>query len=222
MIGMIKYDVILMAGPPGVGKGTQGRLLADGPGYDHVSIGDEVRNVNPDTEIGASIMACHRDRDYSRMDGLVMELLDQVTEERISYGFYDPERDYLLVDSFPRNERQLDLLSEWANVRQVFHLYCNDDELLMERMKGRGNDARPLDSDEYRSRHRIRMFRTHTLPVMCHYHRLGVASAIDGSTDIETVHEQILQRIARKPAEPELNWPAGPVQPEYAEHAIAL
>jgi adenylate kinase len=44
-----KHTAILLFGPPGVGKGTQGQILGNIPGYFHLSSGDVFRSL----EIGS-------------------------------------------------------------------------------------------------------------------------------------------------------------------------
>lgn len=47
-----RYDTILLFGPPGVGKGTQGKILAKIPGFFHSSTGDIFRNLDSNSEMG--------------------------------------------------------------------------------------------------------------------------------------------------------------------------
>ena len=42
----------MLIGPPGVGKGTQGKLLGGIPGFFHLATGDMFRSLNKDSEIG--------------------------------------------------------------------------------------------------------------------------------------------------------------------------
>ena len=47
-----RYDTILLFGPPGVGKGTQGHIVATIPGFYHSSTGDIFRNLDSTSEMG--------------------------------------------------------------------------------------------------------------------------------------------------------------------------
>ena len=45
--------ILILLGPPGVGKGTQGVLLAEEQGWKHLSTGDLFReNLSNETELG--------------------------------------------------------------------------------------------------------------------------------------------------------------------------
>ena len=41
-----RYRCVLLFGPPGVGKGTQGKILANIPGFFHLSVGDVFRSID--------------------------------------------------------------------------------------------------------------------------------------------------------------------------------
>ena len=42
-----RYRTILLFGPPGAGKGTQGKILGSIPGFLHVASGDVFRSLDP-------------------------------------------------------------------------------------------------------------------------------------------------------------------------------
>ena len=46
------YPSILLIGPPGVGKGTQGKILGSVPGFFHLATGDMFRALDKESEIG--------------------------------------------------------------------------------------------------------------------------------------------------------------------------
>ncbi|MBZ0172936.1 MAG: nucleoside monophosphate kinase, partial [Phycisphaerales bacterium] len=51
------YQTVLLFGAPGVGKGTQGKILAQIPGFYHISTGDMFRTLDLHSEIGQEIMS---------------------------------------------------------------------------------------------------------------------------------------------------------------------
>lgn len=64
---MTKYRTILVFGPPGSGKGTQGKTLGTLPGFFHCACGDVFRAIDVRTEIGAAFL------EYSSKGQLVLD-----------------------------------------------------------------------------------------------------------------------------------------------------
>ena len=54
---MTKYRSVLVFGPPGSGKGTQGRALGTLPGFFHCACGDVFRSIDVHTELGAAFLS---------------------------------------------------------------------------------------------------------------------------------------------------------------------
>ena len=54
------YRSVVLVGPPGVGKGTQGKLLSHIPGVFHLSSGDMFRELDEDSELGNSFINMQR------------------------------------------------------------------------------------------------------------------------------------------------------------------
>src|SRR5262245_46307142 len=47
-----RYPCVLLFGAPGVGKGTQGKLLGQVPGFVHMASGDIFRSLDRSSELG--------------------------------------------------------------------------------------------------------------------------------------------------------------------------
>ena len=47
-----RYQTILLFGAPGSGKGTQGKVLGQIPGFYHLSCGEVFRTLNINSELG--------------------------------------------------------------------------------------------------------------------------------------------------------------------------
>jgi adenylate kinase len=93
---------IALIAPPGAGKGTQGRLLAERLDIPHVSTGDVLRDhVGRGTEVGR---AAREVMDTGGLvgDELMMELLETAL---VSAG------DGIILDGFPRTAKQAELLA---------------------------------------------------------------------------------------------------------------
>ena len=98
---------IVLLGPPGAGKGTQAKKIADQYGIVHISTGDLFRdNIKNQTPLGQKAKA------YMDAGNLVPdELVIALVEDRISKD--DCQKGYLL-DGFPRTVAQASALSDFT------------------------------------------------------------------------------------------------------------
>jgi adenylate kinase len=126
--------VVILLGPPGVGKGTQAVRLADSIGWEHVSTGDLLRAARRDgTEPGRKAQG-FMDAGELVPDELILDLV------REHLGGVAPEAG-ILFDGFPRTTEQADGLDEVLgevdrHVDGVILLEAPDDELIR-RLSGR-------------------------------------------------------------------------------------
>ncbi len=99
----MKHCVILL-GPPGAGKGTQGRRLCDKFGWIHFSTGDLIRGeVALDSEFGRSVVS------YQREGKLVP---DEILLDVVASFFSDLDVPGIVSDGFPRTIPQALALDE--------------------------------------------------------------------------------------------------------------
>lgn len=126
--------VVILLGPPGVGKGTQAVRLADAVGWEHVSTGDLLRAARRDgTELGRKAQA-FMDSGELVPDSLILDLV------RDHLKGIAPEAG-ILFDGFPRTTAQaeglegvLDAVARQVNRVVVFK--ASEDELV-KRLSGR-------------------------------------------------------------------------------------
>ena len=125
---------IVLFGPPGVGKGTQGVKLAEEQGIVHLAMGDLLREaVANKTELGLQAKA-FMDAGKLVTDELVIGLIEErIISDDASNGF--------LLDGFPRNVPQaqaLDIMLEKHSLH-IDHVVFMDasKEALLERLTGR-------------------------------------------------------------------------------------
>lgn len=189
----MRHQTVLLFGPPGSGKGTQGRILGNIPGFFHFSCGDVFRRLDPSSEIGRIFM------DYSSRGALVP---DDVTvrmwhahiRKMHAIGAYKPASDLLVLDGIPRNTEQAQILDEEIEVLKVLHLVCRDEEQMIMRLRRRAiKDNRVDDAQESVIRHRWDVYRAETAPVLEHYQdRLA---EIDAMGSPASVLRQILEIV---------------------------
>lgn len=126
--------VIVLLGPPGVGKGTQAVRLVDELGAEHVSTGDLLRAARREgTKLG-QLAQGYMDRGELVPDDLILDLV------RDHLSGVDADRD-VLFDGFPRTTDQaagLDTALD-ATGRKVdaVVLFEAPDETLIKRLSGR-------------------------------------------------------------------------------------
>ena len=126
--------VVILLGPPGVGKGTQAVRLADSVGWEHVSTGDLLRAARRDgTELGRKAQA-FMDSGELVPDSVILDLVrDHLKGIAPAAG--------ILFDGFPRTTAQaeglehvLDAVARRVNRVVVFEAA---DEELVKRLSGR-------------------------------------------------------------------------------------
>ena len=125
---------VILLGPPGVGKGTQGVLLAEGKGWKHLSTGDILRaNRKEGTALGQEAQK------YMDAGDLVPdELIVAMVKDTLAAM---PQDQGVLFDGFPRTVPQaeaLDVALEelGRKVDRVVSLEA-DDDVLVKRLSGR-------------------------------------------------------------------------------------
>ena len=209
---------IVMLGPPGAGKGTQAKKLAQAFDLVHISTGDLFReNLKNETELGQLAQS------YMNKGELVPDdVTIQMVEERLSRP--DCEKGAVL-DGFPRTPAQADALEALlqkfgAGVKVVPYIKVADD-VLIERLSGRwmsadgrvyhalynppkvkwiddldGSQLYQREDDKPETvRHRIDVYKAQTAPLIDYYRQKGKLVEIDGAQDIEGVTEDLMKAV---------------------------
>ena len=109
-----KYPSILLFGPPGVGKGTQGQMLGSIPGFFHLATGDMFRSLDKESEIGMEFTR-YSSQGLLVPDFLTVRLWRQHVDQLIARELYNPTSDILLLDGIPRSVPQAESMNEHVN-----------------------------------------------------------------------------------------------------------
>lgn len=164
-----RYRSLLFFGAPGVGKGTQGKVLGRLPGFFHVSSGDCFRALDESTPEGREV-ADHLGRGALVPDDLTLRVWKSAMRDFVEQDQFDPAEDVLILDGLPRNVPQAEILQDYAEVLRVIHLLCTDDDAMVARIKGRAlAENRTDDADEDVIRRRFEVYRRETAPVLEFY-----------------------------------------------------
>ena len=125
---------IILLGPPGAGKGTQAKVLAQELGVAHISTGDILRqNVKDATLLGKEAKD-FMDRGLLVPDGLMSKMLqDRFSQDDVKKGF--------ILDGYPRNISQAKTLEEifepkGIGIDLVVYLDSSD-SVIIQRLSGR-------------------------------------------------------------------------------------
>ena len=164
-----RFSTVLLFGMPGVGKGTQGKLLEKIRGVFHLSTGEIFRSLTDDTDDGRLVADCLR-RGQLVPDDLTIEIWKHWLNAQIEAGHFRPDEHILLLDGMPRNVRQCQMLVEHIDVIQVVFLSPPNDEPIIQRLRQRAlNEGRSDDLDESVVRKRLEVFRNETAQVLNFY-----------------------------------------------------
>jgi adenylate kinase len=179
---------LIFLGPPGAGKGTQAKQLADFCKIPHISTGDLLRDaVARQTELGNRAKG-YMDRGELVPDDLLLDMVrDRLAEEDAQNGW--------ILDGFPRNVAQADFLDKLlADIHQECDCAVNldvPDSILVERLLGRGRQ----DDNEDTIRRRLEVYREQTAPVIEYYSQHDLLVSLDGDRDVEAVTEALKQAV---------------------------
>ncbi len=169
MLTQNRYPSILLIGPPGVGKGTQGKMLGAIPGFFHLATGDMFRSLDKESEIGLEFTR-YSSQGLLVPDFLTVRLWRQHVEQLIARELYSPSTDILLLDGIPRSEPQAESMREYIDPFMIIHLVCEDIDEMVRRMQKRASEqGRPDDADESVIRKRFEVYKEQTAPVLACY-----------------------------------------------------
>jgi adenylate kinase len=180
---------VILLGPPGAGKGTQAKLLAEDFGVPQISTGDLLRAaVEAKTPLGERAKA-YIDRGLLVPD----EVMRGLMEERLGR----PDcRDGYILDGFPRNLAQAKALDgvlddRGETLEGVLGLVVDEGEIF-QRMSGRGRS----DDNPQTVRRRIEVYRKETAPLIEYYRGRGKMREVNGVGSIPEVFHRLRSALA--------------------------
>jgi len=164
-----RYKTVLLFGAPGSGKGTQGKIVGQIPGFYHLSCGEVFRTLDINSELGR-IFYEHSSRGELVPDGVTVKMWAENIKAQTILSLYKPQVDLLVLDGIPRNVNQAGLMREYIDVLEIIHLVCRDKDAMIERLRRRAlKENRADDAREDVIRRRWQVYEDETYPVLEQY-----------------------------------------------------
>jgi adenylate kinase len=197
MTGKQKYKAILIFGPPGSGKGTQAKILAEkDKRYFHFSTGDMFRSLKNDptmksSEIGKKVTELISGGNFVP-DNLTIELFYKTLEDYIQKGKYNTLAQTLILDGIPRNVPQISLIKDKIEVQKIIFMHASNIGIFAERISKRAQiEGRMDDADPTVVMRRLDIYEKETAPMLNHYPK-EIIITIDALPSIEEIHKNIV------------------------------
>jgi adenylate kinase len=184
---------LLLLGPPGAGKGTQGERLVRKLGIPQISTGDMLRAERASgSELGRQVAGI-MDRGELVPDATVIG----VAKARL--GKPDARKGFVL-DGFPRTTAQAEaldrLLGELGTPLERCVALVGDESELVDRLRKRAEiENRPDDTADV-IRNRMRVYREQTAPLIAYYRSRGLLREVDAVGSMDEVEKRIEEALA--------------------------
>jgi adenylate kinase len=183
---------LLIVGPQGSGKGTQGVRIAEAFGIPAVSTGDVFRGaVAAGTDLGRQVQAI-----IEAGDLVSDELTSAVVRDRLSRG--DAAEGFLL-DGYPRNVAQVMHLDEFREGRDeeldaVIELVVPRDESIARIARRAADQGRSDDTEEVIA-NRLAIYERETAPILEVYRTRDIVDRIDGVGSMDDITDRIVAAL---------------------------
>lgn len=187
---------VLLIGPPGSGKGTQGERLADRLKLEHLAAGDLLRaEVAKATPLGRRVADMMQKGDLVPDAVILSLLMPRVLAASDGNGY--------VLDGFPRSVDQAVEARKLADLAQagpdaVIYLDAPREELVRRILARAEIEGRADDNPETVS-NRLRVFDEATLPLIDHYRERGLLHVVNADQHEDEVTHDILKALGADP-----------------------
>lgn len=186
---------LLIVGPQGSGKGTQGARIAEALGVPAVSTGDVFRaNVTEGTELGQQVQAIIAAGDLvpDELTGAIVR--DRLEQDDAAAGF--------LLDGYPRNLAQVSDLDSFLQNRDeeltaVIELVVPREESIARLSKRAAEQGRSDDNEESIAK-RLSIYERETAPILDVFRSRGIVDEIDGVGSLDEITERITAALTAR------------------------
>jgi adenylate kinase len=179
---------LLIMGPPGAGKGTQAKRIAEHYGIPAISTGDIFRAMkSADTPLARQVRAIMESGGY---------VSDEITNEIVNDRLAQPDcQSGFLLDGYPRTLQQVQTLDDYlAETRRpldgVISLLADTEEVVARLLRRAEIDGRSDDNEET-IRVRLQVYAEQTEPLLEVYRSSGLLVEVDGLGEVDEVSERV-------------------------------
>src|SRR5688572_29441010 len=212
---------IVLLGPPGVGKGTQAKILSERTRLAHISSGDMFReNLKNQTELGKLAQTFMTRGELVPDDVTIGMIHDRLSRPDCKNG--------AILDGFPRTPTQAEtfesMLDEFNGQVDAVPVMIVAGNELVERLSNRwtcrasghifnaktnppkevgkcdfdGSELYQRDDDKAETvKHRIQVYMDQSLPLLSHYRDRGKLIEVDGMQSIEQVNAELMDALKK-------------------------
>lgn len=213
---------LILFGAPGVGKGTQAKILSSKLNIPHISTGDILRQaVHDKTPLGMKAQEIMNKGELVSDDIMIGIIRDTLEQQRCKNGF--------ILDGFPRTLAQAEAfekLTDEMNLKDVYlvNIYANNEEIVNRLTNRRAckacdniftyDEVKDLnacpkcgaensfyqrnDDKEEVIRKRLSVYEDNTKPVLDFYGDKGFVVNADGIGKVDVVTAEIIKGLEEK------------------------
>ncbi|QRV01818.1 adenylate kinase [Arcanobacterium phocisimile] len=183
---------LILAGPPGAGKGTQATTVSERLGIPAISTGEIFRSeMASQSDVGLEAQR------YISEGNLVP---DSVTNEIVRRRLAQPDAaEGFLLDGYPRTLDQISALDEMLaddglSIDAMLDIEISDEEIMGRLLKRAEIEGRADDTPEVIA-HRISVYHEATEPILDAFRERGKLISINGLGTIGEVRERIVAAV---------------------------
>ena len=183
---------LLIVGPQGSGKGTQGIRIADAYGIPAISTGDMFRAaVASGSDLGNQVTEIIQSGNLVPDELTSAVVRDRLTQADAAQGF--------LLDGYPRNVGQVADLDAFLAGRSeqldaVIELVVPREESI-ERLTLRAAEQGRADDTEEAIANRLAIYERETAPILDVYRERGIAVEIDGVGTLDEITDRLIAAL---------------------------
>lgn len=206
---------LVLMGPPGAGKGTQGEILSKKLGIDTISTGVMLRSaIKEGTEVGKLASQYINDGKLVPDEVIVAIVKERLLQPDVEKGF--------ILDGFPRTVAQAEALAETGiKIDKVLSMEVDDDKIV-ERLSSRrecskcgapystiynkpavegkcdkcnGDLIQRADDNPETIKNRLNIYHSETEPIKEFYEKLGLLVCAQGEEELSDTTKNVFSAL---------------------------